>query len=331
MSQVSQRAELAVIGAGAWGTMLAVLLAENGHTVKLWTRRADHSQELDKLRENRRYLPGLSLPSNIQVSSELSVCSKDVEAALLAVPSRALREVLAALPAVPACISCAKGLELGSFKRLSEVISEYQQSAKVAALSGPNLAKEIQQGLPAAATLASADESFAKTAQRWLNSDSFRVYRSSDLIGVEVAGAMKNVIALAAGMCDGLKLGDNAKASIITRGLAEIVRLGVQLGGQPQTFYGLAGLGDLVATCSSATSRNHTAGERIARGETLAELEAARLTAEGIPTTQAVFEYARREGLELPISSEVYGVIFEQKPPRQALDDLMKRELKAEW
>ncbi len=323
--------KLAVIGAGAWGTMLACLLTRQQQDVTLWTRRPKQATQLLTTRENTRYLPGLKLPPQLKVTAKLSEAVNNVQAVFMVVPSRGLREVLEQLPEVPALISCAKGLERGSFKCLSEVIAEYQPQAKLAALSGPNLAQEIASGLPAATTIASNDQELAKAAQRWLNQAQFRVYTSQDIIGVEVGGALKNIIALAAGMSDGLKLGDNAKAGIITRGLAEIVRLGTHLGGQQQTFYGLAGLGDMIATCSSTGSRNHRAGELIAKGSSLAELEASQITAEGIPTVRAVYDYALGQNLDLPIAKEVYQVIYQTKRPEDAVAALMSREIKAEW
>ena len=331
MSDASQTSpKLAVVGAGAWGTTLAVLLAQvnPGAPVTLWARRPEFAAQLREARENRLYLPGLRLPENIHVTSNLEAVQS--AQTFMVVPSKGLRGVMERLPGVPALICCAKGLELGSFKRFSEVLGEYQPDATLAALSGPNLAKEIAAGLPASATVASRDMGLAQAVQRLLSGPTFRVYSSRDVKGVEVSGALKNVIALAAGMCDGLGLGDNAKATIITRGLAEIVRLGTHLGGETQTFYGLAGLGDVVATCSSRGSRNHTAGERVAKGDTLADLERDKLNAEGIPTVRAVVGYAQREGLELPISAEVYRVVFEAKSPQQALHDLMTRGTKAE-
>jgi glycerol-3-phosphate dehydrogenase (NAD(P)+) len=323
-------ARLAVLGAGAWGTVLAWLLVKNHHEILLWTRREDHAATLQQTRVNTHYVPDLVLPENISVTSELARTCDGVEAALVAVPSKGLREVLEKLPDVPALISCSKGLELHSFKRLSEVMQEYKPSAKIAALSGPNLALEIAREKPAAATVASENLEFAKTAQGWLNQNIFRVYSSDDLIGLEIAGALKNVIALAAGICDGLNLGDNAKATLITRGLGEIVKVGTHLGGDVKTFYGLSGLGDLVATCSSGQSRNHTAGERLAKGATLGDLQKSGLTAEGIPTTKAVHDLAIEEKLELPICSEIYRVIYEKKKPHEAIANLMGRRLKEE-
>lgn len=324
---------LAVLGAGAWGTVIAALLARNGHAVRLWTHRSDHAAAMATTRSNDAYLPGLRLADAIHPTADLRAAVEGAALAFLAVPSRAIRglvERLASLPRPSGVVSCAKGIEIGTFRRLSEVVSERLAGVSIAALSGPNLAGEIALGLPAATTVASDDGRLAKRVQGLLHQATFRVYTSADVVGVEVAGALKNVIALAAGMSDGLGLGDNAKASIITRGLAELVRLGTALGGQPRTFYGLAGLGDLVATCTSARSRNHTAGERIARGATLAELDAEHLTAEGIPTVRAVHEHATTHDIDLPITREVYHVVYDGKDPHDAIADLMTREEKAE-
>lgn len=328
--EAAEAADLAVIGAGAWGTTLALLLARNGHRVRLWTRRRQLAAEIEALHENRAYLPGVRLPDGVRATDDLAAACTGAAAAVLAVPSRGLRPTLERLPRVPAVISCSKGLEVGTFRRVTEVVAEYRPEATLAALSGPNLAGEIAAGKPAAATLACTDPDFAERAQRLFQQESFRVYTARDLIGVEVAGAMKNVVALAAGMVDGLELGENARATIITRGLAEITRLGTHLGGEERTFYGLAGLGDMVATCASRQSRNHSAGERIARGATLADIERSRLTAEGIPTARAAHDFARERELELPIASEVYRVVFENKAPGRAVRDLMLRAMKAE-
>lgn len=321
-------ASLGVLGAGAWGTVIASLLARNGHQLTLWTRRAEQAQHINDHGENQAYVPGLSL-QGVWATADLGDLASS-QAVFVAVPSQGLREVLAACPLVPGLISCSKGLEFDGFKRFSQIIQEYQPRAHLAALSGPNLAKEIAAGKPAAATVAGQDAVFVRLVQSWLNQGRFRVYGSEDIIGLEIAGALKNVIALAAGLSDGLALGDNAKATLITRGLNEMVKVGVHLGGILKTFYGLSGLGDLVATCNSAQSRNHMAGERIALGATLAELEASHLTAEGIPTARAVYQLALQEGLELPICTEIYKVIYQDKSPQQALADLMGRDMKME-
>ena len=319
---------LTVVGAGAWGTMLAQLLARNpALSVTLWARRTELSAQLAQTHRTP-YVPGLKLSERLSFTADLSTAA-DAEAVFVAVPSRGLREVLAALPPVRALVSGTKGLEVGTLKRPTEVMAEFQPGAALAALSGPNLVAELARGLPSSATVASSTPELAQKVQGWLNQQAFRVYTSTDLVGLELGGALKNVIALAAGMCDGLGLGDNAKAALVTRGLAEIVRLGVSLGGKPETFYGLSGLGDLMATCSSGGSRNHQAGERFVRGETLSDLEAAQLTAEGIPTVRAVVAYARNRGLELPIAEAVFEVVS-GKAPERAIQELMTRDAKAE-
>ena len=330
MTQIADAANLTVIGAGSWGTVLAQLLAQNGHRVKLWTRTKTHADILQEDRENKYYMPGLKLEPMISISSDIAEACENSDALIWAIPSHATRLVMAEPLEPRAIISCAKGIEGGSFKTMTEVLAESWPETRFAVLSGPNLASEIAQGKPAAATLGSYDPAFAINAQRWFNQASFRVYRSSDQKGLEIAGAVKNIIALAAGMSDGLALGDNAKASLITRGLAELVRLGKELGGKTETFYGLAGLGDLIATCSGRGSRNHRAGELFAKGKTLGEIQQLQITAEGIPTVKAVYEYSQMAGLELPISSEVFKVVYQNKAPHEAISNLMRREAKDE-
>ena len=327
----SALAPVAVVGAGAWGTLLAQLLAQNpALAVTLWARRPELAAQLAQTRENTAYVPGVQLSKRLTFTADLNAVG-EAEAVFMAVPSWGLRDVLAELPPVPALVSCGKGLEPGTFKRPTQVMREYQPEATLGALSGPNLAGEIARGLPTSATVASLDETLAQRVQEWLSQRAFRVYTGTDLVGLELGGALKNVIALAAGMCDGLGLGDNAKASLVTRGLAEITRLGTLLGGEARTFYGLSGLGDLMATCSSAGSRNHQAGVRLAHGETLADLEAAQLTAEGIPTVRAVTRYAGERGLELPIAGAVFEVVFGGRSPEAVIGELMARDAKPEW
>jgi glycerol-3-phosphate dehydrogenase (NAD(P)+) len=331
MSQASSPKPLAVIGAGAWGTVLSLLLARNGHRVRLWARRPELAAAIAASHENKERLPGIALPPDLEATADIDRALEGADAAFVAVPSIGLGAVAERLGSAPAIISCTKGLARPGLTRLSEVIARACPSARIAVLSGPNLAPEIAAGLPAAAVAASTDRSLAQDVQVWLQSPSFRVYTSSDPVGAEVGGALKNVIALAAGMSDGLRLGDNAKATILTRGLVEINRLGLELGGQRETLYGLAGLGDMIATCASRGSRNHTAGERLARGGTLADLERDGITAEGVPTVRAVHRFAEDRGLSLPIAGEVYRVVFERKSPRQAMDDLMSRASRSEW
>jgi len=324
---------LTVLGAGAWGSVIASLLARKGHEVTLWANREEVASAINRAGRNDAYVPGVYLGAGVRATSDLAEALAGQPTAFLAVPSRAFRQVAAqiALAGKPAAVvSCSKGLEIATFKRLTEVVSEFLPDTPLAVLSGPNLAGEIAVGKPAATTVASSDQHLAAHVQRLLQQGTFRVYTSRDVIGIEVAGALKNVIALACGVSDGLGLGENTKASIITRGLAEIVRLGTALGGKTSTFYGLAGVGDLVATCAGDGSRNHRAGVSLARGSTLAELQASGLTAEGIPTVQAVNASAVAREIELPISREVYRVVFDGMDPQHAIRNLMTREGKAE-
>jgi glycerol-3-phosphate dehydrogenase (NAD(P)+) len=314
-----------VLGAGAWGTALARLLARNGHEVRLWTRRPAQAEALARDRENRRHLPGATWGANVRPTADLVEALDGAAATVLAVPVRATDALLDAIDRPAAVITCAKGFVDADLTRLSERVREAFPGVPVAALSGPNLAAEIGADKPAAATVASHDEALAGLAQTWFNQPSFRVYRSRDMAGVEASGALKNVIALAAGMADGLGLGDNTKAALVTRGLAELVRLGVHLGGETRTFYGLAGLGDLVATCASAGSRNRRAGELLARGAALVEVESLGLTAEGLATVVHVEAYARAHDLDLPLTRQVHAVVVESRPPAEALWALMTR------
>jgi glycerol-3-phosphate dehydrogenase (NAD(P)+) len=320
---------LAVVGAGAWGTVLAQLLAYNGLRVTLWARSREHAAELRAAGENLRRLPGLKLQPGISFTADLQQVA-GCRAAFIAVPSLHLPQVLEQLPALPAFVSCSKGFGTEGLERLSSVIQDSQQQAVAAALSGPNLAGEIAQGKPAAAVVAAGDQAFASQVQGWLQQPRFRVYTSDDMAGVETGGAMKNIIALAAGMCAGLELGDNTRAAIITRGLHEIVRLGALLGGRQETFYGLSGLGDMIATCAGEQSRNFTAGLRIARGEQLRDLEAAGLNAEGITALRRVHAFAAVQGIDLPITQAVHEVIFSRKAPLAAMRQLMERSSRAE-
>lgn len=323
---------IAVLGAGAWGTALAVLAASRGIEVALWARRAEQAASLRAVRENLDYLPGVALPPAIRPTADPQEALQEVEFAVVAIPSKGLRATLAGLPPAPAYISATKGLEYadGGLLRMTQVIREVTGVSRVAALSGPNHAEEIGRFLPAAAVAASPDAALARAVQRVFSGPSFRVYTSDDLIGVELGGALKNGIALAAGMSDGLRLGDNAKAALVTRGLREIVKFGLAQGAETETFYGLSGLGDLVVTATSLHSRNRGAGEKIARGATLAELEASKQVVEGVYTVKALHAWGEQTGTELPITESVYRVIYEGAYPRKELSELMRREAKPE-
>ncbi len=323
-------AVVAVLGAGAWGTVIAQLLADNGHAVRLWARRAPLADALLRTRRSEA-LGARALHPAVTPTSDLAGSLDAAVAAFVAVPCRAyapLVDDLSRAPRMTALVSCAKGFLDADLRRPSEALAE--AAPLVAVLSGPNLAGEIALGLPAAATVASDHDDLAERVQRWLSQPSFRVYRSRDPIGVEVSGALKNVIALAAGMSDELGLGENTHAALLTRGLAELARLGHALGGDPRTFYGLAGVGDLIATCASPRSRNHQVGARVARGEAIAAIEAGGITAEGVPTVRHVVRFADAHDLDLPICREVEAVIDRGKPPRSAIHDLMTRAPKGE-
>jgi glycerol-3-phosphate dehydrogenase (NAD(P)+) len=328
----------AVIGTTTWGTTLAILLAGNGMESVLLARTPEEQQELSGDGENRRFLPGFPFPPNVRVSCEPQEAFQGASLVVFAVPARSMREnlrrVRGHLPEGPVLLSAAKGLESESGKRMSQVLEEELPDrfhAAICALSGPNLALEIARGKYTSTVVASRNPKAAVLAQELLMSPSFRVYTSDDVVGVELAGALKNIIALGAGMADGMEAGDNGKAAFITRGLAEITRLGVALGASPLTFAGLAGMGDLVATCASHLSRNRYVGEQIARGRPLREVLASmKNVAEGVYTTGPALAMARELGVEMPITGAIYKVLFQELDPRKAIAELMVRPPKAE-
>jgi len=327
--------QVGVVGAGAWGTTLAIKLAAAERPVTLWAHTAEAAEELATLRENRRYLPGIVFPPNLRVATEDDYLAEPHRAFLLAVPSAYLRETLRRLGTTlypdASLLSVVKGIEQGTHLRMSEVIDEELPGRRVAALSGPNLAREIAAGLPAVSVVASPDAALASEFGALLGDERFRIYTNPDLIGVELCGALKNVVALAAGFVDGLGFGDSAKAGIITRGLAEITRLGVAAGAQPMTFAGLAGVGDLIATCMSPLSRNRRAGELMASGMAWADA-AAQLNgvAEGVDTVRGALQLAGERGVEMPIAQQVEAVVHAGRPPMQAVAELMGRVQKDE-
>lgn len=319
-----------VIGAGSWGLALARLLANNNHSVRLWCREEDQPDRLRETREQPDYLPGVRLPASVEVTREVD---PGAELAVLAVPSHAMRAVLQANPLGPetTAVSVAKGIENDTLLRMSEVIDDVAGPRPVAALSGPTHAEEVAHDLPASVVLASEDADAATRAQTAFFAKRFRVYTSPDLIGVELGGALKNVIAIAAGACDGLGLGDNAKAGLITRGLAEISRLGEALHADPLTFAGLSGVGDLIVTCTSRHSRNRRLGEAIARGQTLEEYAAStRMVAEGVRTARSAHALAHHHNVDMPITRAVHQALFEAVPVQQVLDELLIRGAKPE-
>ena len=327
--------QIGVIGAGAWGTTLAVKLAAAQRPVTLWAHTPQANQELATLRENRGYLPGIVFPPNLRVATDDAYLAEPYRLFVLAVPSAHLRGTLQQLREhlypQAALLSVVKGIEEGTHLRMSEVIGQELPGRRVAVLSGPNLAREIAAGLPAGSVVASTDPELAAELAAVLGSDRFRVYTNPDLVGVELCGALKNVVALAAGFVDGLGFGDSAKAGIITRGLAEMTRLGVAAGAHPLTFAGLAGVGDLIATCMSPLSRNRRAGELMAAGMSWTDA-ATRLNgvAEGVFTVRGALELAAQHGVELPIADQVDAVIYGGRLPMQAVAELMSRAPKDE-
>ena len=324
--------KVAVVGAGAWGTALANLLCQNGHDTVLWGHTAPHIRELQTTFRNERYLPGVELCHGLKFEENLDKAVSGCDCAVIAVPSKAFRNVTAQLHAFQGiAVSVTKGIEFESGLTMSGVLRQTMPRAKASALSGPTLAAEVARNIPAAIVAANPDDEVARTIQTMFLSPRLRVYTSTDLLGVELGGALKNIIAIAAGMSDGLSFGDNSKAALITRAIVEIRRLGVACGAHAETFNGLSGLGDLIVTCCSKLSRNRGFGERVGRGETVSEILASTASiAEGYPTARSAFKLARSLKLETPIIDETYAMLYEQKNIREALRDLMSRETKPE-
>jgi glycerol-3-phosphate dehydrogenase (NAD(P)+) len=329
-------AKVTVLGGGAMGTACAILLAEHsGQVVSLWLRNAGFAAELSATRENRRLLPGVKLPPSVDVTPDLSRALSDAELYVVSIPSAYLRAALADIAPLArrGCpvVSVIKGIENNSFLRPSQIIREVLGERAVCSLSGPSHAEEIARRLPASVVAASDDPELARRVQALISTDRFRVYTNPDLLGVELAGALKNVVAIAAGICDGLGYGDNAKAALLTRGLVEITRFGVKLGASQDTFAGLAGVGDLITTCFSPFGRNRRVGERLGRGETLSQILSSMVAvAEGVATTRSVYQLASQRDIDLPIISEFYRVLFEGKSPAVATESLMQRPLRDE-
>ncbi|MEP6685876.1 MAG: NAD(P)H-dependent glycerol-3-phosphate dehydrogenase [Verrucomicrobiota bacterium] len=329
------RKQTAILGAGSWGTALAVLWAKQGTEIILWGNNAERIGQLAATRENRDYLPGVALPSSIQVTSELADCAK-ANLIVFVTPSVAVRAIANRLRSFISdpnivLLSCTKGIEHGTGMRMSQILNQLYPEHRVAVLSGPNLAVEVSQDLPTATVLGCRDLACAAELQHHLGSTRFRIYTSEEVTGIELGGALKNVFAIPAGASDGIGLGDNSKAALITRSLAELLRLGTAMGGNPRTFYGLSGAGDLIVTCFSRHSRNRRVGEQLGRGQSLHDITAGmQMVAEGIPTAKGAYECARKAGIETPIIDQVYAVLYEGKSPGQAMDELLSRDQKAE-
>lgn len=328
--------QIGILGSGAMATACALILAENpGHSITMLARSAELAAEMDASRENRRLLPGFPLPGSIRVTAEPERMMRGAEFLVTAVPSQFLRNALAPLrplmaPSLP-IVSVIKGIENGTLMRPSEIVADALGTRQTVALSGPSHAEELARRLPATLVAAADDLTLARRVQRLFNTERFRVYTNLDLIGVELAGALKNVIAIASGISDGLEYGDNAKSALLTRGLVEMTRFGVRFGAEAATFAGLAGMGDLITTCVSPFGRNRTVGLRLGRGESIAAILASmQAVAEGVATSRSIYDIGEQEGLDLPITREVFEVLFRGKPVTRAVDTLMMRPLRSE-
>ena len=335
--ELSEDPKVAVVGAGSWGTAFATITAEKGIETVLWARRAELADEIDSRHQNSEYLPDFELPPSLTASHDAGKAVEGADVVVMAVPSHAFRDVFRQVApllgdGVPV-VSLTKGIEQDSLRRMTEVMTETAELGpdRLAVVSGPNLAKEVMRRMPSASVVACADEDTGAALQRLFMAPFFRVYTNPDVVGCELSGAMKNVIAISAGIADGMGFGDNSRASLITRGLAEVARLGVKLGADPLTFAGLAGMGDLVATCISPLSRNRRVGEELGRGRKLVDIVAdTRMVAEGVKTSRAVLALGEREGIELPLTEHVVKVLYEGVSPRDMVLSLMLRSAKPE-
>lgn len=330
-------AKIAVLGAGSWGTALSIVLADNGHQVHLWTHRQEQADAINKTHKNEKYLE-IMIPTHIKAFHNLQEAVRDVETIVIVVPTKAMREVCIQLkeilPHPVTIIHASKGIEPITLKRVSEMISEELKHYKyedIVVLSGPSHAEEVAKRQPTTVTVSAINNDKAVLAQDLFINESFRVYTSSDVIGIELGGALKNIIALGAGISDGLGYGDNAKAALITRGLAEITRLGTSLGANPLTFLGLPGVGDLVVTCTSVHSRNWRAGNLLGSGKKLADvLDQMEMAVEGVRTTKAAYQLAKKQRVEMPITTGLHEVLFNEKSPKDVVENLMNRSKREE-
>ncbi|MBF0489799.1 MAG: NAD(P)-dependent glycerol-3-phosphate dehydrogenase [Candidatus Omnitrophica bacterium] len=327
--------KISIIGDGGWGTTLAIHLAKKKYPVVLWGAFPEYVSEVQKTRESKKFLPGYKIPESVQLTSDIHKAVAFGDLIILASPSEYLPPVLKKLKETSykgkIFLSVVKGVHPVSFKRMSEIIKEELGNVSLAVLSGPTIAGEVAAELATTAVIACSKAELAKEIQKIVHSQTFRIYTNNDVIGTEIGGSIKNVIAIACGVCDGLGLGSNAKAALLTRGLAEITRLGIALGGKKETFYGLTGLGDLVTTCVSPKSRNRTVGEALGRGAKIKEvLGSMSMVAEGVITSKAVYRLSRKMKIPMPITEQVYKIIFEGKDVRKAMHDLMTRQPKSE-
>ncbi|HKW96981.1 MAG TPA: NAD(P)H-dependent glycerol-3-phosphate dehydrogenase [Bryobacteraceae bacterium] len=329
---------LAIVGAGSWGTALAITLAPRFERVRLWVYEHDLAGRMRTTRVNDLYLPGFAVPSNVEITSDIPACLQDAAIVLSVMPSHLARSLYTQmaphLTPEMRLVSATKGLETGSLERVSEVIRTVVGPAfesRIAVISGPTFAREVARGDPTALVVASTDAGTARIVQQAFSGPNFRLYTSSDPVGVEIGAAVKNVVAIGAGVCVGLGFGSNAIAALITRGLAEISRLALAMGGHPKTLSGLAGLGDLVLTCTGGLSRNRTVGLELSKGRKLEEIvNSMKMVAEGIKTTTATVDLARRHAVEMPIALQMHAMLYQGRPPREAIRQLMERSLKGE-
>ncbi len=327
-------AKINIIGSGGWGTAVAIMLAKNGHDVLLWSYLKEESEDLKKYRENKPFLPGITLPDNISFTSDISECC-EADLIITATPSHAIRSTAKALaPYVKEgqlVLNISKGLEDKTYATLSQVLKEELPMCKIAVMSGPSHAEEVSRGIPTTNVVAAPTEVIANEIQDIMSGPAFRVYINTDMTGVELGGSLKNVIALSAGILDGMNLGDNTKAALMTRGIVEMSRLGVAMGAKPETFNGLSGIGDLIVTCTSMHSRNRRAGILIGQGMSCEEAtKEVKMVVEGVKTCKAAKELADKLGVEMPIVNETYKVLFENMKPQEAIPNLMARQKKHE-
>ena len=326
---------ISIIGSGSWGSSLAVLLSDHGLPITLWSHNPAVAEEINSRHSNSSYLPGIEIPTTVRATTDLAE-TLDSQLIVFVVPSKAIRKVatdLAQLGPKPGTVvvSCTKGIEHDSGKLMSQVLADCLPGCRMAVLSGPNLALEIARRIPAASVIGSDQPDLLEPLQRVFSVKNFRAYTSDDLLGIQLGGALKNVYAIAAGVCDGFGMGDNSKAALVTRSLAEMTRLGVSLGGRKETFFGLSGVGDLMVTCFSAQSRNRKFGERLGRGETPASIiDSMQMVAEGVPTSLGAWQCAQRAGIDAPITAEIYSVLHQAKPPRESMSELLGRPPKPE-
>lgn len=326
---------IAVLGDGGWGTTLGIYLAKKGYCVTLWGAFPLYLKELRTRRENVKFLPGIAIPKEVIIEEELTVAVADADVIILAIPSQFVAKIIGRLKpfdlSKKIIVSVIKGIENRTLGRMSEVIKRELGAIQIAVLSGPTIATEVAKAIPSTAVIATKNRQIAKILQAVFNSKNFRIYTNPDVIGVELGGSLKNVIAIACGVCDGLGFGTNAKAAIVTRGLTEMARLGEAMGANPKTFFGLSGLGDLITTCVNPKSRNRTVGEQLGQGRPLEKIVTSTdMVAEGIPTVKAAYRLSRKHKVAMPIVKEVYNIIYRKKRPLTAVNDLMNRTLRAE-